>query len=120
MLPVEVHTAVAGALGVQIHIHIEAGSQTVARIVPLGHQHPVRIVLIHPAADFPPEGDDCALVLVILDDAACHIHAEAVHSLAEPEGKYVFEFLLHGKRTRIVYSLLPRMVGVRISKAEVQ
>ena len=120
MLLVEVHTAVAGARGVEIHIHIETGSKAVARIVPLGHQHPVRIVLVHPAADFAPESDDCALVLVVLDDAVCHIHTEAVHALAEPEGKYVLELLLYGKRPRVINSLLPRMVGIRIGKAEIQ
>ena len=120
VLLVEVHTAVAGARGVEIHIHIETGSKAVARIVPLGHQHPVRIVLVHPAADFAPESDDCALVLVVFDKAGSHVHTEAVHALAEPEGKYVLELLLYGKRPRVINSLLPRMVGIRIGKAEIQ
>ena len=120
MLSVEVHPAVVRPRVVEVHIHVVAGREAIFRRTPFRHKDVVREVLVGPLTDLSPEIEDLLLVLVVLHEAAGHIHAESVHALAVPEGEYVLEFLAHGLRSRLVHALLPRMVWIRVGVTVVE
>ena len=74
----------------------------------------VRIILVRPFADFPPQVHDFLLVLVILHKAVCHIHAESVDTLSVPESDDVLQLLSYCLRARCIHALLPWTGRVRI------
>ena len=74
----------------------------------------IRIVLVGPFTYFSPEGQNCGLVLIVLHQTVGHIHTESVHTFAVPERDDVLELLTYSLRARLVHTLLPRMVRIRI------
>ena len=91
------------------------------RVEPLGNQHAFRVLRLEPGHQvLVPKLNGSRLVRVVLNQAGCHIYAEAVHAFVHPEGNDVLELPAHGHRPGSIHRLFPGMGRVRIGKAEVQ
>ena len=75
----------------QQEIHVEAGVQRLRRVAPLRDEHRIGKALVEEGADLAPQPRRPDMARVLLDQAAGHVHAEAVAAQSEPEGHDVLQ-----------------------------
>ena len=69
----------------QQEVHVESGVQRLFGVTPFRYEHRFRVGFVQMRPHLLPQEFRPIVVGVFLDEAACHVHAEAVRPQPEPE-----------------------------------
>ena len=110
--PAAEQVIVMGGTEMQQEIHMETALQRFVWLAPFGYHGGIRKFFVQKGADALPKTDGSLTVLILFDQGACHVHAEAVTSETEPKAHDVFECLNGCFRAGGIHGLLPLALGI--------